>query len=94
MKFRYSEEEKRNRWFEVQKRGRKHFVWRCGIFQWGLTEFLVLSTWFLFFAPRTHALSIVKYISLIILILIVCSIGGLVFGLFFWSYQKKKYGDS
>ena len=93
MKFRYSEEEKCNRWFEVQKTGRKRFVWRYGILQWGLLEFLVLSIWFLFFAPRTHALSTAKSIGLIILNIVVCSIGGLVFGLFLWSRLHKKYDN-
>jgi hypothetical protein len=93
MKFRCSEEEKRNSWFDAKKRGNKRFLWRYGIFQWGLIEFLVLSIWALFLGPRTHALSIAKYISLIILNLIVCSIGGLVFGLFLWSRLQKKYDN-
>jgi antibiotic biosynthesis monooxygenase (ABM) superfamily enzyme len=93
MKFRLSEEEKRNSWFELKKRGRKRFVWRYGILLWGLWMFLVFSIWTLFRGPRTHALSIAKYISLIILNLIVWSIGGLVFGLFLWSRLQKKYDN-
>jgi len=93
MKFRYSEEERRNFWFETRKRGRKRFVWRCGILQWGLWMFLVLSIWSLFLGPRTHALSIAEYITLIIVNLIVCSTGGLLFGLILWSYLQKKYDN-
>jgi hypothetical protein len=65
--------------------GKKTYVIKKGIIQWGLTTWVLWSTWMFSFNP-SKPLWLQPLIGFILF-----PIGGIFFGLFTWKHSEKMY---
>ena len=84
--------EQRTYWQQVRARGKKRFVLRTGFIGWGGTMFFVMTAMELLSKPRFPR-GLVDYIGDITINLLICPLGGFVWGIWAWHSYEKRFGE-
>lgn len=76
---------------KLRARGKRWFVYRYGVWGWGLFTWIFFTLWIDFFQPgslRTHTLQLIVG-DLVSFVLFLG--GGYVWGLLMWSWLRRRF---
>ncbi len=89
------EREIHNHWHTRREKGKWHFIWRFGVFTWGVTTFCFYWI-FLWILIKLTGVSIPMYVATFIQAIFYLSIFmifGIFYGLYLWNKNEKIYLD-
>jgi hypothetical protein len=83
----------RAKWEKVKSQGKRRFVLRVGVLQWGGFMFIVMTAQSLLRKPPFPHPLIVDYVFEIIIGLLIWPIAGYCFGLAMWAFYSSRFSD-
>ena len=81
-----------SRWEIMRKLGKRKYIIKYGIFFWGI-PMAILGILLQYFFQSTYRNSQTIIIN-VFLTIIIFLLGGLLYGLFMWTYLEKQYSKS
>jgi type II restriction/modification system DNA methylase subunit YeeA len=76
------------KWEKTKQRGRKEFLFRYGVFGWGLWSgvlFLIIN--------EGMSINSFKFSFTTVLYIALFMVGGYIWGIFMWSWMERLYGN-
>ena len=82
------------KWEKTRQRGRKAFLYRHGVFGWGLWSgvlFLIINEWMSINSFKYLNVAQIPFTTVLYIVLFM--VGGYIWGIFMWNRMERLYGN-